>query len=107
MIRSLPLIAALSMALPGAAMAADYRATAAAPAAAKLITRTASWTCAGPTCTARTDSSRPVVVCQGLAKKLGTIEAFLVDGQPLSADELVKCNTLARAADDASRLARN
>jgi hypothetical protein len=101
-------IAAL-LAVPAAASAGTYSATPSAAASGRIITRTASWTCGAQGCTTATDSSRPVVICQGLAKKVGTLEAFTTDGRALAADELAKCNALARAGSpaEAPALAKN
>ncbi len=89
-------IAAL-LAVPAAATAGNYAATPSDAANGRIITKTASWACGAGGCTAATDSSRPVVICQGLAKKVGKLDAFTADGRALSADELAKCNALAKA----------
>lgn len=108
MTRILASAALLSIALaPAAASAANYAAKPASPvAAAKIIARDVSWACGAAGCRATTDSSRPVVLCQGLAKKAGRIDAFTVNGQALAAAELDKCNAGIKPAAGAA-LARN
>ena len=97
------------LAVPAAAAAGTYSATPSAAANGRVITRTASWACTAAGCTARTDASRPVVVCQGLAKEVGKLDAFTADGRALAADDLAKCNSLARGdvAAAAPALAKN
>ena len=59
------------------AIAGTYTATPAAPAtASKVVARDIAWTYAGGTYTGRTAESRPLVLCQGLAKKVGQLNAF-------------------------------
>lgn len=107
MTRTLTLAALL--ALPAAASAGTYTATPSSAADGRVITRTASWTCGGAACTATSSASRPLVLCQGLAKKVGALSAFTADGRALAAEELAKCNAMARgsAADAPATLARN
>ncbi len=50
------------------------------------------WKCAGDNCTAANAGSRPVVMCQRVAKKFGTVARFTAAGAELSADDLTKCN---------------
>ena len=101
-------IAAL-LAVPAAATAGNYAATPSAAASGRVITKTASWACGATGCTTATAASRPVVICQGLAKKVGKLDAFTTDGRALSADDLAECNAMARGdvAAPASALAKN
>ena len=102
------LTAAALLAIPAVASAGTYSATPAATASGRVITRTASWTCGAAGCTTNSDASRPVVQCQGLAKQVGTLSAFTADGRALGADELAKCNALARdVAATTPALAKN
>ena len=48
-----------------------------------------------------TDTSRPLVICQDLAKRAGRLESFVADGRALGAAELDKCNARAGAPDRA------
>jgi hypothetical protein len=80
------------------AVAASYSAKpAAAPAAKRIIGKSISWTCASGTCLGTTEASRPLVLCQDLAKRAGRIDAFLVDGRAIGGAELDKCNGAAKA----------
>jgi hypothetical protein len=85
--------------------AASYAATQASPVQSRVIARDISWNCAGTACAGATAESRPLVLCQGLAKQAGPIGDFRVDGRPLSADQLERCNALARPGT-APQLAR-
>lgn len=67
-----------------------------APTSNKIIGKDISWACAGGTCRGSTEESRPLILCQDLAKRAGRIESFVADGQALSADELAKCNSAAK-----------
>lgn len=89
-------IAAASF-LAGPAFAATYSAKpATAPGTAKIIGKDISWTRDGDTYRGSTDASRPVILCQDLAKHAGRIDSFVADGKELSADQLAKCNTAAK-----------
>lgn len=67
-----------------------------APAAAKIIGKDISWVCGPDACQGSTDASRPLVLCQDLAKRAGRLESFVADGRALSADQLDKCNASAK-----------
>jgi hypothetical protein len=93
--RAAAFIAAASF-LAAPAYAATYSAKpAATPESAKIIGKDIRWSCAGGTCRGSTEASRPVILCQDLAKRAGRIESFAADGQALSAEQLAKCNTAA------------
>jgi hypothetical protein len=99
--------ALLSIALAPAATAATYSATPAnAPTAARIIARDISWSCDQGGCRGVTSESRPLVLCQALAKKAGQLVSFTVDGRDLAADQLAKCNSAAPTAKT-SAIARN
>lgn len=70
-----------------------------APATAKIIGKDISWACAAGACNGSTDASRPLVLCQDLAKRAGRLESFIADGQALSPAELDKCNASAKDGD--------
>lgn len=83
--------------LPVSASAATYSAKPLAPAAAKrIVVRDIIWTCGPAECAGSTNESRPLVLCQGLARKTGPIERFTVDGRALPASDLEACNKRAR-----------
>ena len=42
-----------------------------APAQSKIIGKDISWACAGGTCRGATEASRPLILCQDLAKRAG------------------------------------
>ena len=85
MIHRLALLLAAAVLLPAAAGAATYSAKPAAPAAAKrIVARDISWACGPAACQGSTDDSRPLVLCQALAKQAGRIESFVVDGRALA-----------------------
>ena len=98
MIRSASIIAAALLAAP--ALAGTYTATPVAKGQPGqiVVVRDMAWNFRGGAFFGRTDLSRPLVLCQGLAKKVGTIASFTVDGRPLGASELAKCNGLAPAS---------
>jgi hypothetical protein len=104
MLRPLFALAAVSLAVSPAA-AATYSAKTAAP-AERIAVRDMLWTCASGACTGSTANSRPVVLCESLAKKAGRIDSFLVDGRELPAAELARCNASARETDSALANAR-
>ena len=68
----------------------------AAPESAKIIGKDISWACTANGCTGSTEASRPVILCQDLAKRAGRLESFTADGKALSADQLDKCNSAAK-----------
>ena len=96
MIRSVFTLAALSV-IAAPAAAANYSATLAHPITARFITRDISWNCGPSACQAATDESRPLVLCESVARRAGQVETFLVDGSPLSAADLQRCNASARS----------
>ena len=90
------LIAAASF-LAAPAFAGTYTATpVAAPAAGKVIGKDISWARDGNSYRGSTEASRPLILCQDLAKRAGPLQSFLADGQALSAEQLAKCNSAAK-----------
>lgn len=95
MIRSsLPVLISLAFAAP--AVAATYTATPAVPASGRFITRDITWNCGTAACQGSTEESRPVVLCESLAKRTGRIESFIVDGRAFAPAELQECNASAK-----------
>ncbi len=79
------------------AFAGTYTATPAGqPDATKIVARDIAWNYAGGVFTGRTAESRPMVLCQGLAKRAGRLESFAVDGKAFAAADLAKCNSFAK-----------
>ena len=97
MTRTFALLAALAIAAP--ASAATYAGKPAAPASAsRFVARDIVWNLAGGTYRGKTNDSRPVVLCQSLAKKVGRLDSFAVDGRAIADADLAKCNSVAPAA---------
>jgi hypothetical protein len=95
MYRSLALFLGTAL-LAAPAAAANYSAKLGAPTSGNVVARDINWKCAGNSCLGSTQESRPAVICQGLAKKAGRLEAFSVDGRPFSSAELDRCNATAK-----------
>src|SRR5687768_15570595 len=97
MVHRLPLVLAAVCLLPGAAAAATYSAKpVVSPAAKRIVARDISWACGPAACLGSSEESRPLVLCQGLAKKAGVLEHFTVNGRALAAAELASCNAVVR-----------
>jgi hypothetical protein len=77
-----------------AAPRGSYVAELAAPMAAprQEIVAGLLWKCAGEHCTAPTDGSRPVLVCERLAKVFGQFVRFAGPAGELPSEELARCN---------------
>ena len=97
MLRSVLLVSALGLAAAPAA-AASYSAKLAVPTSERIIARDIVWACGTDACQGATQESRPVVLCQSLAKRAGKVDSFLVDGRALTDAELAECNASAKAA---------
>ena len=95
MLRQTAILFALA-ALAAPAAGADYSAKLATALDGHVVARELNWTCAGGNCQGRTNESRPVVLCEALAKHAGKVESFLVDGRELAEAELAKCNASAK-----------
>jgi hypothetical protein len=50
------------------------------------------WKCAGEQCTAASEGSRPMLVCQRVAKIFGQVARFSTPAGELSSEELSRCN---------------
>ena len=96
MFRPLAALSALAF-LAGPAAAATYSATTSSAAPSKIAARDILWSCTSGTCTGSTQNSRPLVLCQGLAKQAGQIQAFNVNGQAIGSGELARCNAVVKA----------
>jgi hypothetical protein len=89
-------LSAIALAAAPAA-ASNYTAAPAAPANQRFITRDITWNCGPAACRGATEDSRPLVLCQSLAKRAGRIDSFLVDGRAFNAAELQQCNAAAKS----------
>ena len=91
--------AALALALVSTpAFAAGFQAEASsAPAQARFVARDSVWRCDGANCvsTNRT-STRAAIACAALARQIGALKSFAVDGRAFGAEELQACNARAR-----------
>ena len=95
MSRYLPLLLGLIVTAAPAG-AANYSATLVTPSAGKFIARDITWNCGAAACQGATADSRPVVLCQSLAKHAGRVQSFLVDGRAFTPMELDRCNASAK-----------
>jgi len=87
----------LGLTLGAAPVAAStYTARLAAPASGRFIARDIIWNCGAAACQGATDESRPVVLCESLAKRAGRIDSFIVDGRAFAPAELEQCNASAK-----------
>lgn len=66
-----------------------------APTKASVITSGTLWKCADGVCGAKKSTQRDPIMCQMVAKRVGTLTAFTVGGTPFDADALAKCNAAA------------
>src|SRR6476659_5154497 len=96
MLRSLLTFSAVLICAAHAA-AASYSAKLATPTTQRIIARDITWQCGADACQGATAESRPVVLCQSLAKKAGKVESFLVDGRAFTPAELDRCNASAKS----------
>ena len=97
MLRSIFVLSAL-VGLAAPAVAATYSAKLATPTNGRIIARDISWSCGADACQGATLESRPAVLCEGLAKRAGRVDSFLVDGRAFSDAEIAKCNASAKSA---------
>lgn len=89
----LALTAILVPAVP--ALAASYSAKLSTPISQRLIAPDITWTCGADACQGSTAESRPIVLCESLAKRVGHVDGFLADGRAFTLAELDKCNAAA------------
>jgi hypothetical protein len=70
---------------------------------ARLIAHGLLWHCEGTRCIAAPGDSRPLVLCEALARVTGPISSFATSGEGLNPNQIDRCN---RAADGAEKAAR-
>src|SRR5438309_2367421 len=80
------------------AFAANYSAALSVPTNQRMVANDIVWSCAAGACYGATDESRPVVLCQSLAKRAGKIDSFFAEGRAFTPAELDRCNAFAKAA---------
>ena len=95
MLRTALTLSALAL-LAAPAAAATYSGTPVTAASGRLIARDIVWNCGPAACQGSTQESRPVVICQSLARRAGRIESFIVDGRAFTSAELERCNASAK-----------
>jgi hypothetical protein len=78
------------------ALATNYSAKPITPAGQKVVARDVIWACGPAACQGSTPESRPAIVCQSLAKKVGRLENFVANGRAFGPAELDRCNTAAK-----------
>lgn len=86
----------LGIGLAAPAAASTYTATLEVPASTHIIARDISWNCGSAACQGATDESRPVVLCESLARRAGRVASFIVDGRAFTPAELQQCNASAK-----------
>lgn len=98
MLRSISLlVAAVGAFTPTMAAASTYAATPVVrPATLRINASDIAWICGPDACQGATDDSRPLVLCQDLARRTGRLTSFLVDGSAFSPSQLDRCNAKAR-----------
>ena len=79
------------------AAASTYSAKLAVPTTERIIARDIIWTCGADACQGATDESRPAVLCQSLARRVGKVGSFVADGRAFAPAELDKCNSAAKS----------
>jgi len=74
-----------------------YAATpAAAPSKTSMVTRSTIWKCGDGVCVAAKANARDNIMCELVAREVGTLTAFRANGSDFDADALAKCNAKAR-----------
>lgn len=74
-----------------------YRVTLAqAPAQQVQVIRSTPWVCDGNECQTDQGKSRPAYECLRLARELGAVSAFTINGEAVAAEVLAQCNEGAR-----------
>jgi hypothetical protein len=95
MLRVALALSTLIAAVPAAA--ATYSAKLTVPASGRIIARDIVWNCGPDACQGATDESRPLVLCQSLAKRAGRVANFVAHGRAVSAADLDRCNASAKS----------
>ena len=74
-----------------------YAATpATATAKTKMVTRSTVWKCGDGVCVAAKADARDAIVCELVAREVGTLTAFRANGAEFDTAALAKCNAKAR-----------
>jgi hypothetical protein len=107
MSRALLFLAAVAVAAAPASAATYAGKPVAAASEARYVANDIVWANAGGTYQGSTSESRPLVLCQSLAKRAGQLQSFTVDGKALADAELAKCNSAAPAGSARATAAAN
>ncbi len=92
---TLAILALFAFAAPAAAH--RFEAKLAPPQPGTVVSSEIAWTCAGPSCVAEAPmSDAPSRLCARFARDVGRLDGFSVDGAPMAADALAKCNARAK-----------
>ena len=78
------------------AFATNYSAKPIAPVGQKIVARDVIWACGPAACQGSTQDSRPAIVCQSLAKKVGRLESFVANGRAFASADLDRCNAVVK-----------
>src|SRR5437763_10094077 len=98
MLRSTFALSVLTL-IAAPAAGTSYSAKLVVPTSQRIIAQDISWSCGADACQGSTLESRPIVLCQSLAKRAGKVDSFLVDGRAFTSAELDKCNAAAKQSD--------
>jgi hypothetical protein len=96
--RNAAILSAVTLALAGAPIAhgaprGGYEASLTAPMPPRQeIVDGVLWKCAGERCAAPAGGSRPVLVCQRIARAFGAVARFVSPAGVLSSEDLSRCN---------------
>src|SRR5690349_2105298 len=97
MSRALLFLAAVAVVAAPASAATYVGKPVATASQAKFVGRDIVWANSGGTYQGSTSESRPLVLCQSLAKRAGQLQSFTVDGKAFADADLAKCNAAAPA----------
>ncbi|MES2444780.1 MAG: hypothetical protein V4574_18305 [Pseudomonadota bacterium] len=67
-----------------------------APSKANIVTRSTVWKCGEGVCVASKSDSRDTIMCELVAREVGTLQTFTAGGAAFDADALAKCNSRAK-----------
>jgi hypothetical protein len=89
----------IGVSVPAAAQTTGYRAVPVTPAkaGARIVVGETLWVCGTDACTAAKSTSRPAIVCEQAAKKVGKLTSFTAGETAFDDAALTKCNAKAKA----------
>ena len=107
MSRTVIMLAALAAVAAPASAATYVGKPISATGTSRFVARDIVWANAGGAYQGSTEESRPLVLCQSLAKHAGQLQSFTVDGKAFGDSELAKCNASAPATAARASAAAN